>query len=167
MGARFFSVVFSFSVFLLGLADSCLANNSRLHSDEGSKLLMDKIVVLHNLENLACKFYPGLEQIQAWQRYACFWSELFPIFSSSSRCYVNPKKHKSLESWKKIFYFYFHQRYNMYCICKLQKKTLRNSMCWIQLLTNVNSLEQKCSQVSTVGSTICHGFLLTVKNIPK
>lgn len=133
-----FLLFFSFSVFLLGLADSCLANNSRLHSDEGSKLLMDKIVVLHNLENLACKFYPGLKQIQAWQRYACFWSELFPIFSSSSRCCVNSKKHKSLESWKKkIFYFYFHQRYNMYCICKLQKKRLRNSMCWIQLLTNV------------------------------
>lgn len=65
MGARFFFVVFSFSVFLLGLADSCLANNSRLHSNEGSKLLMDKIVVLYNSENLACKFYPGLEQIQA------------------------------------------------------------------------------------------------------
>lgn len=59
-----FLLFFSFSVFLLGLADSCLANNSRLHSDEGSKLLMGKIVVLHNLENLACKCYPGLEQIQ-------------------------------------------------------------------------------------------------------
>lgn len=99
-----FLLFFSFSVFLLGLADSCLANNSRLHSDEGSKLLMDKIVVLHNLENLACKFYPGLKQIQAWQRYACFWSELFPIFSSSSRCCVNSKKHKSLESWKKRYF---------------------------------------------------------------
>lgn len=50
---------FQFVLFLLGLADSCLANNSRLCSNDGSKLLMDKTVVLH----LACKFSPGLEQI--------------------------------------------------------------------------------------------------------
>lgn len=56
---------FQFILFLLGLADSCLASNSRLCSDGGSKILMDKIVVLHHLENLACKFSPGLELIQA------------------------------------------------------------------------------------------------------
>lgn len=64
MEARFFSgTSLQFILFLLGLADSCLANKSRLCSDDGSKLLMDKIVVLHHLENLACKFSPGLQQI--------------------------------------------------------------------------------------------------------
>lgn len=61
----FFFFFFQFILFLLGLADNCLANNSRLCSDDGSKILMDKIVVLHHLENLACKLSPGLQLIQA------------------------------------------------------------------------------------------------------
>lgn len=60
-----FFFFFQFILFLLGLADNCLANNSRLCSDDGSKILMDKIVVLHHLENLACKLSPGLQLIQA------------------------------------------------------------------------------------------------------